>query len=152
MVNMSGRFQLAFLGVLSCSSLAELWLTQAARYIQRRKRDSAGLGKVVYLRENKTRTEAIIRTTVGIDDDCSLEGLDWVGLGLLPPTPLFKEFQNMIKAIAAQDGVDVDSKLEDFRRLSNPKAENVVLVERIIREVRTVIQEAEARRKGKSEA
>lgn len=152
MVNMHARFQLVFLGVLFYSSIAELWLTQAARYIQGRKRGTADLGKVICLRENKTRTEAIVRTTIGMEDECNLKDLDWVGLGLLPPTPLFREFQNMIQAIAAGGNVDAESQLEDFRRRSNPKAANVFLVERIISEVRAVIQEAEAKRGGKSVA
>ena len=152
MVNMGGRLQLVFLGILACSSIAELWLTQAARYIQGRKRGSAVFGKIKYLLENKTRTEAIIRTTIGIPEECNLKDLDWVGLGLLPPTPLFKEFQYMIKTIEEGGSASVESALENFSRLSNPKAENVALVERIITEVRTVIQESEAQRKYKAEA
>lgn len=153
MVNMQARYQLAFLGVLSYSSIAELWLTQAARYIQIRKRDTAGFGKIRYLRENKTRTEAIIRTTVGMEEECNLQDLDWVSLGLLPPFQVFKEFQKMIRAIAAEEGGrDVESKLENFRTSSNPKAENINLVERIIKEVKMVLEEAETKRAGKSEA
>ena len=152
MVNMAARFQLAFLGILSYSSVAELWLTQTARHIQTQKRDSASFGKIKYLRENNTRTEAIIRTTIGMEDECNLRDLDWVDLELLPPTPVFKEFQNMIRALAAGGGVNLESTLEDFRRLSNPKAKDVALVERIIREVRTVIEAVEAQRRGKSEA
>ena len=143
MVNMTGTFQLVFLAVLSYSSLAELWLTQTARYIQRELRESAGLGTVAILTESKSRTEAIIRATLGVGTECSLDGLDWVGLKLLPPTPIFVQFQKMLGVLAVDNGVNLESILADFRNVCNPKGElgpkDVELVDRITKEVRRVV-------------
>ena len=143
MVNMTGTFQLVFLAVLSYSSLAELWLTQTARYIQRELRESAGLGTVAVLTENSSRTEAITRATLGVGTECSLDGLDWVGLKLLPTTPVFSEFQKMLRILAADNGANLESTVAHFRNVCNPKGElglkDVELVERIVNEVRSVI-------------
>ena len=141
MVNMTGTFQLVFLAVLTYSSIAELVLTQTTRYIQRELRESAGLGSVAVLTENPTRTYAIIRATLGVADDCSLHGLDWIGLKLLPPTPIFKEFQAMLELLSS--GEDMETAFTKFGNSSkiggqrSPKDND--LVERIIREVREVV-------------
>ena len=143
MVNMKGTFQLVFLAVLSYSSLAELWLTQIARYIQRELRASAGLGTVAILTENKSRTEAIVRATFGVGTECSLDGLDWIGLKLLPQSPIFVQFQQMLRALAFDENANLESILANYRNVCNPKGElgpkDVELVERIIREVRSVV-------------
>ena len=143
MVNMTGTFQLVFLAVLVYSSLAELWLTQCARRMQRELRESAGLGIVAILTENKTRTEAIIRATLGVSEECSLQGLDWVGLKLLPPIPIFVKFQKMLGILAAEKGADLDTVLGEFGSDCkspgmNPK--DAALVERIVEEVRSVVE------------
>lgn len=139
MVNMTGMFQLVFLAVLFYSSIAELSITQTARYIQRELRDSAGLGAVAVLTENSTRTYAIIRTVLGIEDECSLHGLDWVGLRLLPPTPIFVEFQEMLGVLASNENINVETTLANFRKACDPKGElppkDALLVDRIIKEV-----------------
>lgn len=142
MVNMTGMFQLVFLAVLFYSSVAELSITQTARYIQRELRDSAGLGSVAVLTENPTRTYAIIRTVLGAGNECSLQGLDWVGLRLLPPIPIFVEFQKMLGALACSKGTDIEAALADFRKACDPKGElppkDALLADRIIKEVHEV--------------
>lgn len=141
MVNMTGIFQLAFLGVLLYSSVAELWLTQCARRIQWCVREAAGLGKVVILTENKSRTEAITRATLAVRDECSLAGIDWMELHLLPPQPIFIEYQKLLNALTAEKVVDIERVIQDFQtacKVDQLGPKNRDLVNRIIHEVRTL--------------
>lgn len=154
MVNMSGKFQLVFLGVLIYSSLAELWLTQSARVIQRKFRESAQLRKVVVLRGNQTRTKAIIRGTLSpaVGGRCSLADLDWIGLKLLPKTPIFTGMQEMLRAISGTAlSKETTVAIDTFRRscynhgtlVNEKQRKDNLLVDRIVREVEeTLLEEA----------
>ena len=144
MVNMKGDFQLGFLAVLFYSSLAELWVTQCARSIQREIRQAGGLGKAVVLTENKSRTAAITRATLGVEDECSTRGLDWVGLKLLPQMqPIFQQYQKLLNALTAEPPVTLEVAINDFRQ--NCKIDQIGpkdkrLAERIIDEVREIVE------------
>ena len=146
MVNMTGAFQLVFLAVLFYSSIAELVITQTARFIEREYRKSARLGTFTVLTENETRTYAIIRATLGVGDKCSLQGLDWIGLNLLPPTPVFTCFQKLLGDLGSTGSTDVEPALDRFKDDCKsggtlpPK--DADLVERIRREVRAVVRKA----------
>ena len=155
MVNMSGKFQLVFLGVLFYSSLAELWLTQSARAIQRKVRESAQLSKVVILRGNQTRTKAIIRATLSpeVGERCSLASLDWIGLNLLPRIPIFTGMQDMLRAISTSARPnEVAIAIETFRQtcynrgipLNEKQQKDNQLVDRIVREVEETLEEAQS--------
>lgn len=97
MVNMYGALQLGFLGILVYSSLGEILATRLAGDIQHRYRRHARLFPVV---QNATRTQAIIRTALEVEAECSLAGLDWIDLTLLPPMRVFKNMQNLLKQMS----------------------------------------------------
>ncbi|KAA6413330.1 MAG: hypothetical protein FRX48_03076 [Lasallia pustulata] len=152
MVNMSGKFQLVFLGVLAYSSLAELWLTQSARAIQRKLSESKHVSRVVVLRGNQTRTKAIIRGTLSpeVGESCSLANLDWIGLSLLPKTPIFVGMQDMLRAISASaEPNEVATAVIAFRQscynhgtlLDEKQRNDNQLVDRIVREVEETLKE-----------
>ncbi|KAI4134728.1 MAG: hypothetical protein LQ347_001274 [Umbilicaria vellea] len=153
MVNMSGKFQLVFLGVLVYSSLAELWLTQSARVIQRKLRESAQMSKVVILRGNQTRTKAIIRGTLSPDvrEKCSLAGLDWTGLNLLPKTPIFTGMQDMLRSISAStQSNEVAMAIDTYKKgcynygtLTNEQQQkDNQLIDRIIQEAEETLEKS----------
>lgn len=153
MVNMSGRFQLVFLAVLVYSSVAELWLTQSARVIQRQLREIAQLSKVVILRGNQTRTKAIIRATLGpeVGERCSLANLDWIGLALLPKTLIFIGMQDMLRAISpSAQPTEAATAIDAFRQscyhygplLDEKQQNDNQLVDRIVREVEETLEES----------
>jgi hypothetical protein len=96
MVNMYGYMQLAFLGVLVYSSLAEIGATRIARILQTKAHGEIFKAEVL---NNKTRTEAIIRATLEVNPKCRLTRLDWVKMGLLPPMEVFKEMQVLLAKI-----------------------------------------------------
>ncbi|GLB34420.1 hypothetical protein LshimejAT787_0113040 [Lyophyllum shimeji] len=107
MVNMAAYLQLAFLGVLGYSSLAEILATQVARKLQARslkrvdegKKGSSGAREPVIVKENRTRTKGIIRATLL----CGLEGEMWFKLKLLPH---IVEFEKMLPVLDALQAVD----------------------------------------------
>ena len=143
MVNMTGDFQLGFLAVLFYSSIAELWVTQCARRIQRDMRQAAGLGKATVLTENKSRTEAISRATLGLENECNTKGLDWVGLKLLPQLPIFQNYQILLEALTSDTNLGFENLAATFRQdckfdQISPKNQN--LVERIIREIKETLE------------
>ena len=143
MVNMTGDFQLGFLAVLSYSSVAELWVTQLARRIQSELRTATGLGKLVVLTENKSRTEAITRATLGAGVECNARGLNWVGLKLLPGQPIFHEYQNLLDNLSADSPMDVERAIGEFRQrcqIDRLSPKDRILVDRIIGEVHSVVE------------
>ena len=76
-----------------------------------------GLGTVQIITESKSRTEAILRATFGVSPECSLQGLEWLKLGLLPQNNLiFAAFEGLLGRLAAEGGVNLEQILEDFRR------------------------------------
>ena len=146
MVNMTGTFQLVFLAVLTWSSIAELWVTQCARRIQKLVRNEAAMGKVVLLTDNKTRTEAITRATLAAGNDCSLKGLDWVGLKLLPPSPIFVNYQKLLNTLSADVHEAPEAAMHTFLQdcnVSEQSVKNKFFLERILTEIRDVLDEVQ---------
>jgi hypothetical protein len=104
MVNMRGYMQLAFLGLLVCSSLADIVASRFANQLDAEVLNAS----TCLLLESSTKIQAIIRATVEVDAPYRLQGVDWVELGLLPPLAPFRrmvsvlaqvnEFQNSVEA------------------------------------------------------
>ncbi|KAJ5120971.1 uncharacterized protein N7515_008932 [Penicillium bovifimosum] len=138
MVNMKGALQLAFLGVLVYSSLAEIGATRIARHLQTQAHGHIYMDQVL---DNNTRSLAIIRATLQISPECRLKGLDWVKLGLLPPMGVFEKMQELLSEIEADldQGSDsllpgVDEKCAQFLDRVDPSERR--LAERIVTEVK----------------
>ncbi|KXG51762.1 uncharacterized protein PGRI_091550 [Penicillium griseofulvum] len=136
MVNMKGALQLAFLGVLVYSSLAEIGATRIARHLQTKAHGDIFADPVL---NNKTRSLAIIRATLQITPECRLQGLNWVKMGLLPPMSVFEKMQELLKAIS-----DIDQTKENLRDkvkeecekfLNNVDPSEHMLAKRIVDEV-----------------
>lgn len=105
MVNMRGYLQLAFLGILFYSSLAEIVATRIARMIREETHLPARSFPVL---ENNTRTRGIIRATIEAHRAIRLTNLDWVGLNRLPDFQIFKDMQEMLRRINEyQEDVEV---------------------------------------------
>jgi len=107
MVNMRGVFQLAFLGVIVYSSLAEIVATRIARILHTKAKGPLTFAIVDH---NKTRTKGIIRATLEIERSCRLEGLDWIELGRLPPNQVFKDMQSLLGIINKMQGDEEDGE------------------------------------------
>ncbi|KAJ5698034.1 hypothetical protein N7462_000039 [Penicillium macrosclerotiorum] len=148
MVNMHGSMQLAFLGILVFATVAEIGATRIARILQTKAR---GPIPKAFVRGNSTRSMAIIRATVGVDQKCRLTGLDWISMGLLPDMPVFQEMQVLLKDIGEIDGdrkgempplvgdsrdAAIQSKCSEFLRSVDDKDHNRLgLGKRILKEV-----------------
>ncbi|KAJ5175767.1 uncharacterized protein N7482_001644 [Penicillium canariense] len=111
MVNMHGRLQLGFLGVLVYSSVAEIGATRIARILQTNAR---GPIHKAYVRGNSTRSLAIIRATLETTARCRLTGLDWISMGLLPDMLVFREMQALLEDINRIQGIDQEN-LQELR-------------------------------------
>lgn len=96
MVNMHGTIQLGFLGVLVYATVAEIGATRIARILQ-----TSARGQIpkAFVRNNSSRSKAIIGATIGVAPKCRLAGLDWISMGLLPKMPAFEEMQTLLKNI-----------------------------------------------------
>ncbi|KAJ5951594.1 uncharacterized protein N7479_010007 [Penicillium vulpinum] len=136
MVNMKGALQLAFLGVLVYSSLAEICATRIARHLQTKAHGHIFADRVL---NNQTRSRAIIRATLQITRECRLKGLDWVKMGLLPPMQVFEKMQELLEeisnieeSIAIPRGL-VEEKCANF--LNNVDSSEQMLAQRIVDEV-----------------
>ncbi|KAJ5355571.1 hypothetical protein N7517_010180 [Penicillium concentricum] len=136
MVNMKGALQLAFLGVLVYSSLAEIGATRIARHLQTKAHGHIFTARVL---NNQTRSLAIIRATLQITPECRLRGLDWVKMGLLPPMRVFEKMQELLREISDIDqSIDhppgmVEEKCADFLNDVDPSEQ--MLAKRIAEEV-----------------
>lgn len=97
MVNMHGNMQLGFLAVLVYASVAEIGATRIARILQTK---SQGPISKDVVRNNATRSLAIIRATLEVNSQCRLTGLDWISMGLLPNMPVFQEMQSLLAEIS----------------------------------------------------
>ncbi|KAJ5144533.1 hypothetical protein N7448_001925 [Penicillium atrosanguineum] len=109
MVNMYGYMQLAFLGVLVYSSLAEIGATRIARILQTKAHGTIFKAEIL---DNKTRTRAIIRATLEVIPKCRLTKLNWIKMGLLPPMQVFQAMQDLLEDIS-QMQEDVGKMQED---------------------------------------
>ncbi|KAL1971956.1 hypothetical protein VTN31DRAFT_2044 [Thermomyces dupontii] len=108
MVNMRGYMQLAFLGILVYSSLAEIVATRIARMIREETHLPARSFPVL---DNNTRTRGIIRATIEAHRTIRLTNLDWVALNRLPDFQIFKDMQEMLKRINEfQEDVEVGNE------------------------------------------
>jgi len=87
MVNMTGYFQLGFLGMLFYSSVAELWLTVLANELPTDTFHCSLSTKMAGL--NDKRYKSIIQASLGFDRDQRLDKLRWIDLGLLPKMTVF---------------------------------------------------------------
>ncbi|CAI7633087.1 unnamed protein product [Penicillium crustosum] len=136
MVNMKGALQLAFLGVLVYSSLAEIGATRIARHLQTKAHGHISVDKVL---NNPTRSLAIIRATLQITPECRLKGLDWVKMGLLPPMQVFLKMQELLREISEiEQSIDhpggaVKEKCDNFVNDVDPSEQ--MLAKRIVNEV-----------------
>jgi hypothetical protein len=103
MVNMRGYLQLAFLGLLLCSSLAEILASRFANQL-----DAEVLrASTCLLLESATRIQAIIRATVEVETAFRLQCIDWIGLNLLPPMGTFQRMVSLFAEVNRfQDGVE----------------------------------------------
>ena len=99
MVNMYGALQLAFLGVLIYSSLAEILATRLTASLQHEHLRHA---RLFLVGNNARRTQAIIRASLEVDPASSLAGLDWIGMTLLPPMQVFRNMQTLLLELNAQ--------------------------------------------------
>jgi hypothetical protein len=140
MVNMNGALQLAFLGVLVYSSLAEIGATRIARHLQTQAHGHISVDQVLH---NNTRSRAIIRATLQITPECRLKGLNWVKMGLLPPMGVFEKMQELLSEIEGLDqSLDspllvVDEKCARFLNRVDPSERR--LAERIVMEVKETL-------------
>lgn len=136
MVNMKGALQLAFLGVLVYSSLAEIGATRIARHLQTKAHGHISVGRVL---NNQTRSLAIIRATLQITPECRLKGLNWVKMGLLPPMQVFQKMQELLREISdIEQSIDhpggaVKEKCDNFLNDVDPSEQ--MLAKRIVNEV-----------------
>lgn len=145
MVNMRGYMQLAFLGVLAYSSLAEILATRLAGGLQYLVQ---GSGKTCEVKNNKTRTQGIIRATVEVGPEFRLTGLDWVKLGGLPDLKIFREMSALLGRIndiqsrsTAELEPDFSQEIERefssfYQSLENP---DHPLANRIVSEIRDAL-------------
>ncbi|KAJ5902204.1 hypothetical protein N7495_002732 [Penicillium taxi] len=97
MVNMYGYMQLAFLGVLVYSSLAEIVATRVARILQTKAHGPIFKAEVL---DNKSRSRAIIRATLEVIPECRLRNLNWIKMGLLPPMLVFHKMQDLLEGLS----------------------------------------------------
>ncbi|CAI7616555.1 unnamed protein product [Penicillium discolor] len=140
MVNMKGALQLAFLGVLVYSSLAEIGATRIARHLQTKAHGHISMDRVL---NNRTRSLAIIRATLQITPECRLKGLNWVKMGLLPPMQVFQKMQELLREISEieqsidRPGVAVKEKCDNFLNDVDPSEQ--MLAKRIVKEVRETL-------------
>ncbi|KAJ5457416.1 hypothetical protein N7475_008804 [Penicillium sp. IBT 31633x] len=140
MVNMRGALQLAFLGVLVYSSLAEIGATRIARHLQTKAHGYISVDQVL---DNATRSLAIIRATLQIQPECRLKGLNWVKMGLLPPMRVFEKMQELLEELGESEqglvhspGV-VDAMCTRF--LGEVDSTERRLAERIVTEVKDTL-------------
>ncbi|KAJ5890341.1 uncharacterized protein N7473_006569 [Penicillium subrubescens] len=103
MVNMQGRMQLVFLGVLVYASVAEIGATRIARILQTK---AHGPIAQDFVRKNATRSLSIIQATLTVLPRCRLTGLDWIKMGLLPDMLVFREMQALLRDISQILGHD----------------------------------------------
>ncbi|KAF3385484.1 hypothetical protein F1880_001729 [Penicillium rolfsii] len=103
MVNMQGRMQLVFLGVLVYASVAEIGATRIARILQTKAHGPIAQDFVL---QNATRSLSIIQATLTVIPRCRLTGLDWIKMGLLPDMPVFREMQALLRDISRILGHD----------------------------------------------
>lgn len=129
MVNMRATLQLVFLGFLLVSSIVELGLSRIGQNTTMAARQSSH----ELLKDATTRTEAIIRSWLEPDPVCRLDGLDWVGLGLLPDFPEFRAMQKMLEDInrirATPRKDQLDSILSEFRQNQTTKLADRIAAE-----------------------
>lgn len=149
MVNMRGYMQLAFLGVIVYSSLAEILATRIARILQQKAKGHVAQATVTH---NNTRTKGIVRATLEVAPACRLEGLDWIRLGRLPPMPVFEEMQKLLAAIneiqreeeakPVPDPVSRNQELEGkFQRfVDDHQADQGNLAQRIVKEIKEALE------------
>ncbi|CEJ54964.1 hypothetical protein PMG11_01250 [Penicillium brasilianum] len=109
MVNMHGKMQLGFLGVLVYASVAEIGATRIARILQTKAQGPISKDAV---RGNATRSLAIIRATLAVNPRCRLTGLDWISMGLLPDMLVFEEMQLLL--------ADISQILGDYKEIPRP--------------------------------
>lgn len=129
MVNMLTELQLAFLAILSYSSVAEIWIMWCARSAQFKALASLKGRRPTYkyLTGKSKFTHSIIHASLGVaDDDYRLDKLDWIKRKKLPP-----DFQPLL---------DLLSTLNDL--LSSNKGEYSVDERRGFREAVKVFETA----------
>ena len=119
MVNMRGYMQLAFLGVLTYSSLAEILAIRISRTLQTKAKGRTFQATVL---GNKQRTQGIIRATLQVERACRLTGLDWIKMGLLPPMDVFKDMQTLLGQIN-----QIQEDEEDGKALLGSDARSLIL-------------------------
>lgn len=148
MVNMHGRMQLGFLGVLVYASVAEIGATRIARILQTKAHGPISKAAV---RDNSTRSLAIIRATLEVTPRCRLTGLDWIKMGLLPDMLVFREMQALLGHISriieddklTSDGRDFAIKAKCTEFLDKINAEDLArgkLATRIRNEIYDTLQ------------
>jgi hypothetical protein len=99
MVNMSGAFQIIFLVILAYASIGEIVLQVLSHSLPPTgfiAEDNAAI------LNNATRSKAIIRATLGLNEVTRLK-INWLDLKLLPPLPAFRLLQDFLTKM---DGVD----------------------------------------------
>lgn len=116
MVNMTAPLQLGFLGLLVLGSLLELALTRISRRLELRPRRANNESFAV--KENKSRTQAIVNAAIMPPEKCRLNDLDWIRMGRLPDQPPFPQMQQMLRS------------LQDVR--TKPEAEKALLCEEVV--------------------
>lgn len=99
MVNMQTELQLAFLGILSYSSLAEIWVTQFARGAQLKALIGArgDYLRPQYIRGKQKRAFGMIHASLALPAAYRLQDVRWTGLGLLPPP--FEQLQVLLDTL-----------------------------------------------------
>lgn len=133
MVNMIASLQLAFLGLLVLSSLAELLLTRFSRTEELRPH----LTSMHFLGNNGYRSEAIIRAALEPEPKCRLDELDWIEMERLPKTEVFLQMQIMLRRLSSlRAGHSNESHTEiinDFAQVG--RVHDKDLTDRLVNEV-----------------
>ncbi|KAL3483442.1 hypothetical protein BJX62DRAFT_220303 [Aspergillus germanicus] len=101
MVNMRGYMQLAFLGLLLCSSLAEI---VASRFHNQLDIEVFNASTCLLL-ESTTRIQGIIRATVEVDAAFRLQGVSWIDLGLLPRLGTLERMLSLLAEVNSFQGM-----------------------------------------------
>ncbi|KAL2848232.1 hypothetical protein BJX68DRAFT_255837 [Aspergillus pseudodeflectus] len=140
MVNMRGYIQLAFLGLLLCSSLAEI---VASRFYSQLDTEVFNASTCLLL-ESTTRIQAIVRATVEIDAAYRLHGINWIELGLLPPLGTFQGMDRVEageETVPAQGPVHHKSVEGAFQQFTEGvESSHQTLANRILHDVQTSLE------------
>jgi hypothetical protein len=121
MVNMTGRFQLAFLGTLIYASVGELWLTVVAHRLQTASFATFGSATSQSILLQDKRYKSIIHAALGLDDEHRIDVSSWIDLSLLPRIPIFEAMLDTLDYLNKQTTPQQDT-LSDAKQIFDTAA------------------------------